>query len=70
MGEQGISIKNCLNQKFPLGIILERGLEATLRSKRMFWVFENDNFGFLCKFLSNKIEAIFIRKQDKVLKTV
>ena len=51
------NVKNYLNQNLVIGSFLQNGFEATLSSKRMFWVFKKDIFQFFANFWVTKLKT-------------
>ena len=55
------SVENCLNPKLVIIRFVENGFEATLSSKMNVLNLCKWHFSVFCKFLSNKVDFIFLK---------
>lgn len=55
---------NYLNQQFAMGAIFENGFEVHCSEKRMFWKFENENFGYFARFWVTRFN-VFLGRENQ-----
>ena len=64
LGKARHSIQNCVISKPDIESILENSFKTTLRSKQMFWTFENGNFQFFY-FNNFQFSVLFLYKAKR-----